>query len=665
MSADASASAAPTRTDDAPVSELPSPTTCADVKKLSMAELRNLCRSVGIELSGRKTKADLFELVCQHFGISTSGDTDDATQPSAEKPSLAGLPADVREAYGKLPSFTRITSGWSVAALCSIPHFDIESVKSYLLSSPDKSFEGESLRAYKALRAYQLFDERHLHDLEANLWTGGTHFYFVRAKCWPSQDTTKSAYKCIVCIDRKEGRCFGARCRCVSGLGEACSHVAALLFALDEFCSRGMRQLQGPSVTETICRWSKPCAQKVDAQPLSKLTIQKAAPGGKKVKSWVRDGITRYGPRHPDDRTVDPVELKQLCQGLCGSIGDSGFLRLMYDHGTDCELVDPWQPAGSGADLPDEIVADDFRIIVGNEVEVVGDKMPVTVGNLVELRQKKLYDSPGLIFIEDDAVVDNAVLEESYEKVCTAEKLSVEDREVLEQNTVEQSSSDLWLSSHVGRITSSMAQKILRRKPTTPPDNLVRSILGLDGSFQRRPMSTADPRQHGLNMEAKARNAYVAYQAQQGSPVTVTQHGLFVDDQLPFLAASCDGLSCSPVNGVGVLEIKCPVTDSSIDDLVSSRRTFCLARSADGVSLKPSHVYYMQVQMQMAILKCAWADFVVFSKCGEEESIFVQRIAFDSSFWQSSLPVLKKFYQQYVVLELLTRRLKRHRKLLP
>ena len=50
-------------------------------------------------------------------------------------------------------------------------------------------------------------------------------------------------------------------------------------------------------------------------------------------------------------------------------------------------------------------------------MEVVGDKMPVTVGNLVELRQKKLYDSPGLIFIEDDAVVDNAVLEVLRESV--------------------------------------------------------------------------------------------------------------------------------------------------------------------------------------------------------------------------------------------------------
>ena len=83
-------------------------------------------------------------------------------------------------------------------------------------------------------------------------------------------------------------------------------------------------------------------------------------------------------------------------------------------------------------------------------------------------------------------------------------------------------------------------------------------------------------------------------------PVTVTQHGLFIDDQLPFLAASCDGLSCSPVNGVGVLEIKCTVTDSSIDDLVSSRRTFCLARSADGVSLKRSKT------LTTRKYKCRW-----------------------------------------------------------
>ena len=130
--------------------------------------------------SGRVTKPDLFELVCKHFGISTSGGVEtsaDASSNSAEKPSLDTLPADVQAAYRQLPSLAIITSGWSVASLCRIPHFDAASVKHYLLNSADKSFDGDSLRAHKQLRAYQLLDERHLHNVEANLWASDAKFW--------------------------------------------------------------------------------------------------------------------------------------------------------------------------------------------------------------------------------------------------------------------------------------------------------------------------------------------------------------------------------------------------------------------------------------------------------------------------------------------------------
>ena len=207
------------------------PKSWSDVRKLSMDELRSLCKAMGIPHPGRVTKEDLCQVVCQRFRISTSGGAEGG--PSLEKPAIDD--PNVREAYRKLPSFSRITSGWSVPSLCKVPFFDLASVKDYLINSPDKAFDGQSLRCYKQLRAFQLFDERHVHALEANLWNKGDHFYLVRAKCWPSQDTSKAAYKCIVCIDRQEGRCYGAHCRCVSGLGEACSHIAALLFALEDF----------------------------------------------------------------------------------------------------------------------------------------------------------------------------------------------------------------------------------------------------------------------------------------------------------------------------------------------------------------------------------------------------------------------------------------------
>ena len=118
---------------------------------MKMPQLRDLCRRHAIAYSGRVTKSDLFELVCQHFGIPTSGQSSDSQ--SVEKPSV---PAPVAEAYKRLPSFPHITSGWSVESLRKIPHFTLSSVTDYLINGADKEYDGESLRCYKQLRVYQL-----------------------------------------------------------------------------------------------------------------------------------------------------------------------------------------------------------------------------------------------------------------------------------------------------------------------------------------------------------------------------------------------------------------------------------------------------------------------------------------------------------------------------
>lgn len=633
------------------------PSSCAEVRKLGMTELRDLCRSIGAQFSGRVTKSDLFYLACETLRISTSGEAVDESGASSEKPSL---PAAVRDAYGKLPSFSSITSGWSVEALCRMPHFTMSSVTDYLIDSPDKNFDGKSLRAYKQLRAYQLFDERHLHDVELNLWSKGTHFFFVRAKCWPSQDTSKAAYKCVVCIDREVGRCYGARCRCVSGLGEACSHVAALLFALEDFCSRGMRDLRGPTVTEVICRWSKPAAQKIDPRPLEQLMFQKAGSGSRKRKAWVRDGISKYDPRHPDDRQIDVDAVAELCLGLRGSIGDCGFLRLCYD------LHDPPSvPVVGDSDLPDTLSDIDPRLAPNVELEVIA-KHRIREGSLVEQRQAKLYEAVGLIIVDDGARVDEACLRGAFEKLHAAEQLSVEQCSALEKDTLLQSCSELWHAEHVGRITSSVVHRVVKMRRTTAPDKLVSSLLGLDGGHCPKSLNASDPRQHGHEMEGKARQAYLELQAERGQPVQVEEHGLFVSSKHPYLAASTDGIVTTASGDRGVLEIKCPVADVPVDVLPSVRKTFCLEQSGDSLRLKRNHQYHSQLQMEMAITGCAWADFVVFVQHGEEDaSIHVERIEFDSAMWSQCLGLLEKFYIEYVVLELLTRRLKRNLRLQP
>ena len=356
------------------------------------------------------------ERVSNFFSLSTSGAVGQATSCSEEK---RALPQRVREAYRRLPSFTRITSGWSMQSLCKIPHFSIDAVKDYLLFSDDKEYDGESLRCYKQLRAYQLFDEGHIFDVELNLWERGTEFYFVRAKCRPSQDTSSPPHKCIVCIDRTEAKCYGAHCRCVSGLGEACSHVAALLFALEDFSARGLQRLRGPSVTEKICKWCKPCAQKVEPLPLSKLVLEKASPGERKRKRWVRNGISKYDPRHPEDRIVDKRAVQQLKLDVAEAIGDCGYLRLLYDL-EDAHLANDTTHGHSA--LPDTLAEDSPVLLPAAEVVCETSHCLVDEGLLNKAHQK-LFLLLDADVIADTEHVSQSLLDECYQKVISGMKV--------------------------------------------------------------------------------------------------------------------------------------------------------------------------------------------------------------------------------------------------
>ena len=85
----------------------------------------------------------------------------------------------------------------------------------------------------------------------------------------------------------------------------------------------------------------------------------------------------------------------------------------------------------------------------------------------------------------------------------------------------------------------------------------------------------------------------------------------------------------------------------------------------EGLYLKPSHSYYTQLQTGMAITGCKWADFVVYTKHDGESSLSLQRILFDTCFWSGCVKAVKDFYCKYVMLELMTKRLKREVSLLP
>ena len=95
--------------------------------------------------------------------------------------------------------------------------------------------------------------------------------------------------------------------------------------------------------------------------------------------------------------------------------------------------------------------------------------------------------------------------------------------------------------------------------------------------------------------------------------VSVSRHSLFFSENHLFLATSTDGL----VHGddksgtVIVLEIKCPFSDQPLGVLACSRTDFCLEFDGSDFTVKKRHPYYHQLQMEMGITGCKWADLVV------------------------------------------------------
>ena len=136
--------------------------------------------------------------------------------------------------------------------------------------------------------------------------------------------------------------------------------------------------------------------------------------------------------------------------------------------------------------------------------------------------------------------------------------------------------------------------------------------------------------------------------------VLIRPAGFKISTLHPFIGASPDGyVSCSCC-GTGVIEIKCPFSakDLSISEAVQSVGHFCLEQDSQGkIKVKRDHAYFHQVQMQLFVTKCDYCDFILWTK--KDDSLCVERITFDSEFFQKELELARTFFIKCIIPELL------------
>lgn len=168
----------------------------------------------------------------------------------------------------------------------------------------------------------------------------------------------------------------------------------------------------------------------------------------------------------------------------------------------------------------------------------------------------------------------------------------------------------------VGRITGSRVAGILGLSPYTTRADVLREMVrqhhGLPAEFQGNVAT-----QWGVDHEA---DAVLAYERDK-CVMTHSAQELVLHEDHDFLAVTPDGL----VGDDGMIEVKCPYRGGY---MVASERMD----------------YVAQMQLQMAVAKRKWCDFVIWR---EGEQILIDRVAYDSDWLPSVLPTLQAFMADY------------------
>jgi hypothetical protein len=191
------------------------------MKGLSVRQLKAICTEMGLKKSGNK--AELIGRLLTTWQQDCGNQLCDESGTSGKE--------GVAEAVQQLKNIERVVQeDWKPDFSC-INSFTFSNLYNYLVNSRDKSFDKDSMKAYKSLKAYKYFDDNLVQKILAYNSTC-EQMIIVKCHCFSSLKA-KKVYETYVVL-RYSGEVLTAKCACVAGKGQACSHVDALLFYIED-----------------------------------------------------------------------------------------------------------------------------------------------------------------------------------------------------------------------------------------------------------------------------------------------------------------------------------------------------------------------------------------------------------------------------------------------
>ena len=264
--------------------------------------------------------------------------------------------------------------------------------------------------------------------------------------------------------------------------------------------------------------------------------------------------------------------------------------------------------------------------------------MPLSESGILPQPLTSLYQADYLTLTYSDLVEESEELYKSYQ-------LSEAQVKAVEEATRGQSKSKIWHEQHAGRVTASTLKAALATSVANPSPSLIKSIC-----YPQSHAFTSAACAWGQKHESTARGVYYSKYAKIHDTFSISDSGLVIDLKYPFMGESPDGLVVCTCCGKGVLEIKCPYSckTKSFEER-AKEKDFFLERSGDHLTLKHSHSYFYQVQLQMMFCAVMYCNFVVW----REDDFHVERITVDIEFINEAVVKVQRFIQVGILPELL------------
>lgn len=169
-------------------------------------------------------------------------------------------------------------------------------------------------------------------------------------------------------------------------------------------------------------------------------------------------------------------------------------------------------------------------------------------------------------------------------------KKTEEERQHIERETILQSASSEWLELRRKLLTASNFGRVIKRRSDVSCRNLVKDLLYKDC------ISHVTSIKHGRDNEKIA-----IEQLSRQNNIKIEQCGIFLDEKLPYLGASPDGIS----NNMTV-EVKCPISAYKLnfEEAVRKEKVSFFKIQKDGeITVNKNHNWYYQIQGQLHITK--------------------------------------------------------------